>query len=65
MWIVGIGVVIAFVAVCESVLFFARRNPRFVAKLYMLEDLVKFDAETSSTDAEAHIPKPRDEKEPL
>jgi len=51
--------------VCESVLFFARRNPRFVAKLYMLEDLVKFDAETSSTDAEAHIPKPRDEKEPL
>jgi hypothetical protein len=42
-WIIGIGVIIAFVAVCETVLFFARKHPQFVAKLYMLDDLVKFD----------------------
>ena len=37
-WITGIGVIIAFIAVCETALFFARRHPQFVAKLYMLED---------------------------
>lgn len=51
--------VIAFVAACEVVLFFARRNQAFVARLYMLGDLVKSDGETSNTDADADVPKPR------
>lgn len=65
MWILGIGVIVAFVAVCETVLFVARRNPQFVAKLYMLDDLVRFDGETSNADAEPHDPRPRDENERL
>jgi hypothetical protein len=64
-WIIGIGVVIAFIALCETVLFFARRHPRFVAKLYMLDDLVKFDGETSDADGEPDVPKPHDENELL
>jgi hypothetical protein len=63
-WIIGIGIVIAFIAVCETALFFARRHPQFVAKLYMLDDLVKFDGETSDPDAEPDV-KPRDQNEPL
>jgi hypothetical protein len=63
-WIIGIGVIIAFISVCETALFFARRHPQFVAKLYMLEDLVKFDGETSNAEAEPDISKPRDENEP-
>ena len=57
-WIIGIGVIIAFVAVGETVLFFARRHPQFVAKLYMLDDLVKFDGETSNGDAEPALVRP-------
>jgi len=45
--------------------FFARRNPQFVAKLYMLEDLVKLDGETSTADAEPDVPEPCDENELL
>jgi hypothetical protein len=62
-WIIGIGVIIAFVAVGETVLFFARRHPQFVAKLYMLDDSVKFDGETSKGDAEPDTGKPRDEND--
>ena len=65
MWIIGIGIIIAFVAACETALFFARRNPQFVAKLYMLEDLVKFDGETTTADAEPDVPEPCDENELL
>jgi hypothetical protein len=64
-WIIGIGIIIAFIAACETALVFARRNPQFVAKLYMLDALVKFDEETSNTDAEPDVPKPRDENELL
>jgi len=64
-WIIGIGVVIAFIAVCETALFFARRHPRFVAKLYMLDDLVKFDEETSNADAEPDVHERRDDNDLL
>jgi hypothetical protein len=54
-WIAAISV-IAFIAVCETALFFARRNPAFVAKLYMLDDVLTFD---SSTDTGPDLPAPR------
>lgn len=63
MWILGIGVAIAFIAVCETVRFFARRHPGFVLKLYMLDDLVKLDGEKSNPDADPDVLKPRDENE--
>jgi hypothetical protein len=55
-WIIEIGMIVAFIATCETVLVFARRNPQLVAKLYLLGDLVKT--------AEPDSAKPRDENEP-
>jgi hypothetical protein len=62
-WIAVI-IVIAFIAVCETVLFFARRHLPLVAKLYGLGDLVKADEKTSNTAGDADgEPKARGESE--
>jgi hypothetical protein len=58
-------IVIAFIATCETVLFFARRNPQFIAKLYLLDDVLRFDEATNSPEAVSELPKPGDENEQL
>lgn len=63
MWIALI-IVIAFITVCELLLFYARRHGPFVAKLHGLGYLVKADAEASRTDGAPHRPEPRGEDEP-
>jgi hypothetical protein len=63
-WIAVISV-IAFVALCETMLFFARRNGPLVAKLDGLGYLVKPHEETSNTDGDPDRPTPRDKNELL
>ena len=57
--------VIAFIAVCEAVLFFVRRNGPAVAKLYGLGYLVKPHENTSNTDSDPDRPTRRDADELL
>ena len=57
--------VIAFIALCETMLSFARRNGPLVAKLYGLGYLVKPHEETSNTEGDPDRPTPRDENELL
>jgi hypothetical protein len=59
-WI-GVIIVIAFIAVCETVIFFARRSP-LVAKLYGLGYLFESDGKTKNSDADVST---RDEDERL
>lgn len=54
-------IVIAFIAVCETVIFFARRSP-LVAKLYGLGYLFESDGKTKNSDADVST---RDEDERL
>jgi hypothetical protein len=52
--LIGVIVVIAFIAVCEIVLFCVGRSGPFVAKLYGLGD-------TNDTDVNPDLPKTRNE----
>jgi hypothetical protein len=61
-WI-GVIIVIAFITVCETVLFLARRSP-FVARLYGLGYLVESDERTSSTDGEPDRNEPHSADKP-
>jgi hypothetical protein len=59
--LIGVIVVIAFIAVCEIVLFCVGRSGPFVAKRYGLGDVLKFDGETNDTDVNPDLPKTRNE----
>jgi hypothetical protein len=61
--LIALIIIVVFVTASELLLFYARRHPQLVAKLYGLGYLFESDAKTSRTDNAPNRPEPRDEDE--